>query len=349
MASLYPYVANLASTPAYVPYPLNPLPRLVFPQDTTAGNEGMSLYSSADRPLQIACDATQIVNMQVAHVPTVAGLSVNRVGPPTTSDSLVWLKAVPLVAAQTDTASIVPTTLLDAVPSAWHSSDAWDTNHVSVDGTGVKVTLAPKCSRSGSTGLQMVCLQVSYALDDVCMDSPAGPCLHPSNYGCRLENPDTPGRCYAMSAPSRCLYYTVTNPAATAMPRHTAPPVPQATPPPPPPLPPPSQPVIEAVEEEPPTPAAESHITHVLDLPAHLEDPQVQIQRSITLLRPLACCLMPCMQRVVQVAARQVAARHVLDIERRRRKYIFLHVMRVGINFLGCQAGVNWVCILLRI
>ena len=169
MASLYPYVANLASTPAYVPYPLNPLPRLVFPQDTTAGNEGMSLYSSADRPLQIACDATQIVNMQVSHVPTVAGLSVNRV------DSLVWLKAVPLAAAQTDTESIVPTTLLDAVPSAWHSSDAWDTNHVAVDGTGVKVTLAPKCSRSGSTGLQMVCLQVSYAL--VSIPQPPLSCL----------------------------------------------------------------------------------------------------------------------------------------------------------------------------
>ena len=256
----------------YVAYPLNPLPRLVFPNDTTPGNEGMALYASAEKSLQMACDTTRELIMPVAGVPSLAALSVNRL------HSTVWTRAVPLAAAtQSDDEARTPVTMLEPVPSAWHSSDAWDIAHVAVSGTDVKLTLAPKCDRKGSRGLQMVCLEVMYALDDHCMGDTNVGC-NPSNYGCRLENANSAGRCYATSAPSRCLYYTVTNPAETAVPRHTAPPMPAETLPPTTPPPAPTQPVIDAVAE-PPVAQNVQHIQHVLDLVAHLPDPHIQIQR----------------------------------------------------------------------
>jgi len=121
-----------------------------------------------------------------------------------------------------------------------------------------------------------VCLQLLYALDDECAPAAAAGC-HPSNFGCRLENPGQAGRCYAMSAPSRCLFYTVTDSAQQATPRHTAPPAPRATPPPTTPPPAPSQPTIVAVAEP---PVARSHVHHVLDFVATLEDPQQQLLRG---------------------------------------------------------------------
>jgi len=265
MEDLYSDISNLKTMPEYMAYPPNPLPRLVFPNDTTLGNEGMALYTSATKSLHVQCGTTRVITMPVEGLPTLAALSVNRL------KSTDWTKAVPLAESQIDSKAKNPVRLLDPVPSAWHASDAWDHEQVHVSGADVKLTLAPTCGRKGSRGLQMVCIQVTYALDDEDIGDV------PSNYGCHLENPNTAGRCYATSAPSRCLYYTVTNQNDTAMPRHTAPPMPTPTPPPPMPTPAPTQPVIEAVAE-PPAAVARANITHVLDLVAHLPDPHAQIK-----------------------------------------------------------------------
>jgi len=244
---------------------VNPLPRIVFP----AGGDGEALYTSAETSLHMDCSSVRQVAMQVANVPPLSALAVSQPHP---TDQTRATAVGPGFTATT------PVSLLHPVPSGWHASDAWDPVHVAVSGNEVTVTLAPQCGAPSSRGLQMVCLQVVYALDDACAPPGAADGCNPSNYGCRLENPGEPGRCYAMSAPSRCLFYTVTDPNEEALERHTAPPAPQATPPPPTPPPAPTQPTIVAVAEP---PVASSHVHHVLDFVATLEDPQQQIARCV--------------------------------------------------------------------
>jgi hypothetical protein len=252
---------------------LNPLPRLVAQE---AGPLGEALYSSAADSLPLECGQTKEVKMRLENLPSLTALDVSEMHPSDTSRA----KAVD----QPDAVFTSPVALIHPVPSAWHSSDAWDPAHVAVSGTDVTVTLAPKCGREGSRGLQTVCLQFIYMLDDECAPPPADDC-NPSNFGCMLENPNTRGRCYVTSAPSRCIFYTVTNPAQTARPRHTAAPPPEATPAPTPPPPPPAQPTIQGVED-PVVP--QTHVHHVLDFASTLEDQQRQMHRCPA----LACAWM---------------------------------------------------------
>jgi hypothetical protein len=85
MATLYSYMSNVRTLASFRASPANPLPRIVFPRDTTAGSEGMALYSSAENALQLLCGAEQVVTMGVADVPSLAAFSVNRLptGEPT--------------------------------------------------------------------------------------------------------------------------------------------------------------------------------------------------------------------------------------------------------------------------
>jgi hypothetical protein len=79
MATLYSYnMPNVRTLTSFRASPANPLPRIVFPRDTTPGREGMALYSSAENALQLLCGAEQVVTMGVADVPSLAALSVNR-------------------------------------------------------------------------------------------------------------------------------------------------------------------------------------------------------------------------------------------------------------------------------
>ena len=282
---LYPYITSdsLHGGPAAANTPRKPLPRLVLPADSTPGKEGMALYSSAHAPLAVPCGISQKVRMEVRDMPSLQAMAVNRLHP------TVWTKAVPLKAPrgtageQSDGDGKVPVQLVEAIPTAWQAWDSWSPPSVTVTGDQVEVSLAPACGATASVGLHMVCLQVSYALDDECMGGGGVAGCMPSNFGCRLENPNNPGRCFVTSAPSRCIHYLVTDAAATVVARHTAAPSPTPTPAPPPPPPPPLQPTLVPVGEAPKTVShGNTTVHHVLDFPRGLQlpDPQVQIQRS---------------------------------------------------------------------
>ena len=291
--ALYPYITSdsLHGALAAANTPRNPLPRLVLPADSTPGNEGMALYSSSHAPLVVPCGTSPKVRMQVRDIPSLPAMAVNRLHP------TVCTKAVPLKAPrgttgeQSDEDGKVPVQLVEAIPTAWQAWDSWSPPSVTVTGDEVEVSLAPACGATASVGLHMVCLQVVYALDDEC--GVAG-CM-PSNFGCRLENPNNQGRCFVTSAPSRCIHYLVTDAAATVVARHTATPPPTPTPAPPPPPPPPLQPTLVPVGEAPKTVShGNTTVHHVLDFPRglHLPDPQVQIQRSHVPAMSVSCVMM---------------------------------------------------------
>jgi hypothetical protein len=312
--ALYPYITSdsLHGGPAAANTPRKPFPRLVLPADSTPGKEGMALYSSAHAPLAVQCGTSQKVRMQVRDMPSLPAMAVNRLHP------TVWTKAVPLKALrdttgqQSDGDGKVPVQLVEAIPTSWQAWDSWSPSSVTVTGDQVEVSLAPACGATASVGLHMVCLQLSYALDDECMGGGGGAaeCM-PSNFGCRLENPNNPGRCFVTSAPSRCIHYLVTDAAATVVARHTAAPPLTPTPAPPPPPPPPLQPTLVPVGEAPQTVRhGNTTVHHVLDFPRglHLPDPQVQIQRYHV---PATSASLPPTQAPVCSGTPRAAVQHV--------------------------------------
>jgi len=218
--------------------------------------------------------------MQVRGLPSLAGLAVNRLHP------TVLTKAVPVDALMSSAGvqsigdAKVPVQLVEAMPTQWQPWDAWNATSVTVTEDQVVVKLAPACGVMASVGLHMVCLQISYALDDACMSAAGEAGCQPSNFGCRLENPDAPGRCFVTTAPSRCIHYMVTDAGAAPVAHHTV--SPPATPPPPPPPPAPAlQPELVRVgEPDEPVLHGNTSVHHVLDFPRGLQlpDPHVQIK-----------------------------------------------------------------------
>jgi len=302
---LYAAAMYQTSQSVHAPYPRNPLPRLVLPADSTSGKEGMALYTGARAALAVECGTTQEVTMQVRGLPSLAGLAVNRLHP------TVLTKAVPVDALMSSAGvqsigdAKVPVQLVEAMPTQWQPWDAWNATSVTVTEDQVVVKLAPACGVMASVGLHMVCLQISYALDDACMSAAGEAGCQPSNFGCRLENPDAPGRCFVTTAPSRCIHYMVTDAGAAPVAHHTV--SPPATPPPPPPPPAPAlQPELVRVgEPDEPVLHGNTSVHHVLDFPRGLQlpDPHVQIKR---LPAPEPCAVGAC-PRKARACARQRA------------------------------------------
>jgi hypothetical protein len=283
-----------------------PFPHLILPRDDTPGNEGLSRYTSPEGALPMVCDTFQSITLEVRNVPTVAELNVSRPHP----SNPLWKPHFQQASPMADVNSfdwVIPNTLFQVVPSGWQSSDAvvrveaerkQILNNTQVVHE-VKITFAPVCAHSGSSGLQMLCLQLVYALDDSanwCAGSQ--PCL-PSNFGCRLENPNAPGRCFVTSVPSHCLYFTVNKTTAVPITRHSVTPPPQKTTSLATTTPPPRQPTITAEPLAAPSmPSLAEHVQHVLDLVATLPDPLKQIQRyacthAHTAIRLGRLCLCP--------------------------------------------------------
>ena len=244
----------------------NPLPYLGSPVDSGA-NSGMGAYSTADTALQMTCDQDQTVVLPIHALPSLAVMKANK------TDQSDGSKAFPIGAS----AAVQPDSRLDVRP-AWQSSYAWQPpiSHAVVKTNQVELSLAPKCSVFNGNGrpggLQMLCVQLTYWLDDQVL-SGVGDTAAWSNFGCNLENPSLPGRCFVTSS-SRCVFVHVSPSSprpynrTTVLPQATATPPPSTTPQ-------PSQPVVEAVTKL----AASSlgdGMTHVLDLKP--PDPLAQIK-----------------------------------------------------------------------